>query len=105
MVDTLSVSEWLKARNEKAGYDTDMEGLVETLQESGTVVWEDGYIDMHRWYGVQEVVYKLDDKFISFHNFIITGDNSASDMGLEYDLCDAAFVTKKTRTIEEVYYA
>lgn len=105
MVDTLSVVDYLKARNEKEGYSVDMEGLVETLQESGTVVWEDGYIDMHRWYGVQEVVYKLDDKFIGFYNYIITGDNGVSDMGLEYDLADASFVTKKTRTIEEVYYA
>ena len=44
-------------------------------------VWT-GDISEHRWYSVQDSVAKVGDKYITFGAYIITGDNSYSDMGI-----------------------
>lgn len=100
----LTVKQFLIERNERDGESADYDGLAETLTEEGERVYTDPEVDMHRWYGRQRVVNKIDDKFIMFWDYIITGDNSMSDMDLEYDLDGAKFVTKKERTITETYY-
>jgi len=76
--------------------------ILEIITE-GETVWE-GEMDTHRWYILQEVVVAVGDLFVWFQKYIITGDNSMSDMGLEYDLDDFALVERKERVVTEVYY-
>ena len=49
---------------------------------TNNIVWT-GDIDEHRWYSIQESVAKIEDKFIAFGQYIITGDGCLSDM----DIC------------------
>ncbi len=84
--------------------DLDIEGTIKIITDWGKEVWADSYIETHRWYSCQEVVVQLGDYFISFDQYIITGDVGMGDMGLEYDIADFAIVTAKTRTITETYY-
>lgn len=79
------------------------EGLIDTLGGSGKVVWE-GSDDVHRWYIVRPTVKEFDGEYIYYFDYVITGDNSMSDMGLEYDLESAKVVEKKERVVTEVYY-
>ncbi len=74
------------------------------LQESEEVYSEIG--SAHRWYDEKTVVVKVDGWLIQFDDYHLTGDNSKSDMGLEFDLssvkfCEAYQVTvTKYRPIE-----
>ena len=85
------------------GYDTDYESLAETLTE-GKTVWSDPDTDQHRWYICQDVVNEVEGVFIKFTDYIITGDNSMSDMDLKYDLDSAKIVTKKTKEVTVTFY-
>jgi hypothetical protein len=73
------------------------------MRDCGKVVNRSGS-DTHRWYIRETVVRQIEDIFIQYTDYIITGDNSASDMGLEYDLDKAKIVERKEREITEVYY-
>ena len=79
--------------------------IIEVITECFSTVWEDGSIDMHRWYGMQDVVVEHDGIFIAYSKYIITGDNGMGDMDLEYSVEDFQVVYKKVRTIEEIYYS
>ena len=87
---------------ESKGYGTEDDSLVEALTEGKRVY--SGVTDEHRWYIAQEVVNQVGDSFISFTDYIITGDNNMYDMGLSYDLENAEVVSKKTREVTEIYY-
>lgn len=76
--------------------------LLEWVIDEKTV-WT-GSDDVHRWYILREVVKKVGDLYIEFDEYVITGDNSMSDMSLEYNIDDFGFVEKKERVITEVYY-
>ena len=97
-----TVREFLKKHNEKRGWDTDEYGLTETLVEADTV-WS-GADDTHRWFICRPVVKDVEGTYIRFLDYIITGDNSMSDMDLEYDLDNAEIVERKERQVTEIYY-
>lgn len=83
---------------------TDDSELIEILQEEGTEVYRGSDIDMHRWYGRREVVKDFKGVFISFDEYVITGDHSMYDMGLKYSLEDMTIVQRKERVVTEIYY-
>lgn len=103
IMNDLTVREYLIECNTKRGYGTDTGDLIETLIEDGVIIHR-GSHDTHRWYIIETVVAKLGDKLIEYDDYIITGDDCMSDMDLEYDIDNAKIVTRKERTIVEVYY-
>lgn len=102
MSESKTVREFLTEYNNSKGWGVDDGDLAETLTEAERV--HAGSTDEHRWYIEQEVVSNVDGTFISFTDYIITGDNNMQDMGLSYDLDSARIVTRKERQIIEVYY-
>ena len=96
------VIEYLTDYNKSKRWETSKYALVETLLDADTV-WE-GKDDVHRWYICRPVVKNVDGVYIRFIDYIITGDNSMSDMDLEHDLENAEIVERKERRITEVYY-
>ena len=99
----MDVREFLSAYNEKKGWSTDDDTLIETMVHTGKVVHREGR-DEHRWYVCETAVTEIDGTFIQYTDYLITGDNSMSDMDLEYDLDAARIVQRKERQITEVYY-
>lgn len=96
------VREFLKQVNEKHGLGTDEESLIETLVD-GVILHRSGR-DEHRWYICETVVTDIDGTYIQYTDYVITGDNSMSDMDLRYDLDAAKIVERKERQVTEVYY-
>jgi hypothetical protein len=86
----------------KEGWDTDDDGLGEILCEGNIV--HTGKDDVHRWYIRRPTVTEVEGVFIKFWDYIITGDNSMSDMDLHYDIDLAKIVERKEREVIEVYY-
>ena len=102
-----TVREFITEYNKRRGSDPEPceDSMIEIIQELGDEVWTDPYLDEYRWYSIQEVVVKLDDTYIKYGKYIITGDNSMSDMGLEYNIdTDFHIVERKERVITEIYY-
>ena len=89
-----TVREFLTKYNEKKGYAINDSTLIETMTEVGKVVHRGGQ-DRHRWYICETVVTEIDGTFIQYTDYIIAGDNSMDDMGLEYDLDNAKIVERK----------
>lgn len=56
----------------------------------------------HRWYDDKFVVVDIAGILIGYDWFHITGDNSASDMGLEFDIESVCQVEKREKTVS--YY-
>ncbi len=85
--------------NVKEGYEDspseDYEYFVECLSKG--IVQEETTSE-HRWYDIRKVVHEVDidgePRYFSTIDYHITGDNSASDMGLELPVID---------DVEEVY--
>lgn len=98
----MNIREWFASQDEYKDYDD--EDILEVICYDGDTVWKDSYLDEHRWYSLQEVVVKIDNIYIKYNRYLITGDNCMSDMDLRYNLDDFHIVEKKTRIIEEVYY-
>ena len=63
------------------------------LLESSTIYSENK--DEHRWYVDRFNVSEMGGNLIGFYDYYMTGDNSASDMGLDYNPSSACFVEKK----------
>lgn len=89
----------------KEGYDLSEDGnndelFIECITEADKV-WEDGYLDQHRWYALQDVVVELGGYYIRYEDVIITGDACMSDMDMEYKL-DDFFMVNKTKEVKEV---
>jgi hypothetical protein len=76
---------------------------LETIIDLGIEVWT-GHQELHRWYILEACVYEVEGIFVRFQQYIITGDDSMYDMGLEYDLDNFEVVEKKTRMEEVTYY-
>jgi hypothetical protein len=89
-----TLREILEEYNTSKGYSTDEKSLQESFYECFKTVWSDSYIDNHRWYSVQMKVMEIDGRFFMYADYMITGDHSLFDMGLERDKID---------DIEEVY--
>lgn len=100
----MTAREFLTKYNELNGYPTHEESLIESLVELGKIVHREGR-DVRRWYIKERVVKELDGVYIQYTDYILTGDNNASDMGLEYDLDEAIIVERKERQVTEVYYS
>lgn len=99
----MSVRKFLTEYNRAKGCGESDADLMEILTESPSV-WK-GNEEEHRWYILVDRVVQIGSKFIKFKDYVITGDNSMYDMGLEYCLDDVVFVERKERVITEVYYA
>ena len=77
--------------------------LLEVIVDCGKVIWEDNYIDEHRWFNLRETVVEVDGIFIKLDKYHFTGDHSMGDMDLEYNLGDFIIVQKQSRTEEVVF--
>jgi len=99
-----TVREFLKEYSESKGWPVESdEDLVETLLDATKHVLTIQH-EQHIWYIAAETVVELDGRYIKYNDYVITGDDNAADMGLEYDLDTARFVERKERQITEVYY-
>ena len=104
MMKDKTVREFIREYNIKNGWTADDDDdLMETLLDGSEHV-ETIHLDAHRWYIAAVTIVKLNGRYIKFDDYVITGDNSVSDMGLEYDLDSAKFVEKTERQITEIYY-
>ena len=98
------VKEFLEAVCKRDGFEPTTQNIVETVTEAKEVHRVIG--GSHRWYDELEVVVKIDDKFILYDWFHVTGDNSIYDMGLAFNLSSVKFceeyevTVKKYRPIE-----
>ena len=101
--DDLTVEEFLTKQCKEKGLEASKDLMIEIIEEAD-IVWEDSYLDSHRWYDLRDVVVELKGRYIKYAQYHMTGDNGMYDMGLEYSLSDFYFVTQDTRTIEETYY-
>lgn len=77
--------DWLIAYCEEHGYGTSDDDLMETIIDCGKFISSE-IVSEHRWYQDEEIVVQLEDKFVSYMTYNITGDNSMSDMGLEHNI-------------------
>ena len=73
----------------REGWKTTDKDFAEVLLESEEVYSEIGAA--HRWYDEKTVVVEIEGKLIQFDDYHLTGDNSKSDMGLEFDLSSVKF--------------
>lgn len=85
---------------ESKGWETSDEGLMEVLKESKPLFKE--IVGEHRWYEDEFRVVEINGMLIGFMDFHMTGDNNASDMGLEHDIRKVCEVEKNQKTID--YY-
>jgi hypothetical protein len=72
----------------------------EILQDSTPVYSEIG--SSHRWYDDEFIVVEVSGVFIGYWWYHTTGDNTPSDMDLEFDIRKVCEVEKKQKTID--YY-
>lgn len=85
------------------GWQTDNDTLFEIIRE-GTEVYTEK-ICTHRWYDDIFIVTEVNGMHIGYNGFYMTGDNNASDMGLEYDLksiCEVKEVEKTIKVFEKI---
>lgn len=81
----------------KHGWEISDATFAEILIEAD---WVDSEIvNSHRWYDEKSVVVKIEDRFIQYQYYHVTGDNSLSDMGLEFDLSSVVFCEEYQVTI------
>jgi hypothetical protein len=93
------LTEYAISRN----WQTDDLTLFEIVREAKKVYSEK--IGSHRWYDDMFNVVDIKGMNIGFNDFYMTGDNSPSDMGLEYDInsiCEVKEVEKKVIVYEKV---
>jgi hypothetical protein len=83
---------------ESKGWGTAEDDIIETIRESKKVWQDEG--DVHRWYILNTRVVCIDGMYIGFDHFTITGDNSASDMGLEFDKKSICEYEAKEKVVE-----
>jgi len=85
------------------GWETDDDTLFEIVRE-GKRVYEENSSE-HRWYVDQFRVVEVNGMHIGYDDFFMTGDNSASDMGLKYDynsICEVKQVQKTITVYEKI---
>ena len=75
------------------GYDNDVQGMYETfVKVLAQRKVQESTSSEHRWYDVQYVVYAVVidgvERYFETFDYHITGDNCASDMGLETPTLD-----------------
>lgn len=73
----------------KNGWGTTDSDFAEVLSEGKEVYSEIGY--SHRWYDEELRVVEVDGNLFMFDDYHITGDNSKSDMDLDFDLSSVNF--------------
>lgn len=91
------IREHVKKYNEKNGWGTDEQTIIETILE-GEQVWSGDESD-RRWWTDCFTVVEVDGMLIGFHNAITTGDESAEEKGWEFDPSSICEVLAKEKTI------
>lgn len=84
-------------------WQTDDDTLFEIVREAKKVYSEK--IGSHRWYDDIFVVVDVNGMKIGYNDFYMTGDNSPSDMGLDYDInsiCEVKEVEKTIKVFEKI---
>jgi hypothetical protein len=95
------IKEHLIQYAQKNGWDCEEnDDFIEILKEADSVYSEIGA--SHRWYDDMFIVVSIDGILIGYDWYHITGDNSAADMGLKFDLESVCEVEEKEKTIK--YY-
>ena len=87
----------LKTHCKKNGWTPSKEIYTEILLEAKRIWTEIGA--SHRWYNEKYVVVEIDGKLIGYAGYHLTGDNNASDMGLQFDLSNVEFCEEYQETI------
>lgn len=90
----------IRKYNAEQGFGLTNRDLIETLRYHNIVFQEIGF--SHRWYDEVFKVTEILGIHIGYSDFHITGDNSASDMGLEFDL-DKVVLCEPYEVIETKY--
>ncbi|HEX6427973.1 MAG TPA: hypothetical protein VF008_09825 [Niastella sp.] len=93
------LSEYATSNN----WQTDDGTLFEIIREAKRVY--SVKIGSHRWYDDVFIVVDVNGMKIGYNDFYMTGDNSPSDMGLEYDIdsiCEVRPVEKTVTVYEKV---
>ena len=85
---------------ESKGYGTTDDDIIDVLQESKEVYSEIG--SPHRWYDDMFIVVNINGMLNGYDWYHITGDNSPSDMGLDFDLDSVCEVEEKQKMV--TYY-
>jgi hypothetical protein len=87
----------LEAVAKKHGWDdfdiTDGWNVYELLSEAKELFR--GKADVHRWYNVEFCVVDLDGMEIGFDDIVTTGDESAREMDIEFDLVGVSEVVSE----------
>jgi len=79
----MDAKEYLKQYNIDRNHDTTDEELEYTLVYAKLI--SETTFEHHRWYDVTNRVVQINDKFFHYSYYHVTGDNSVSDMELEFD--------------------
>ncbi len=96
----MTAIEHLKAHCAKHGWGETDEDIKEVLTDARPIFRE--ITGSHRWYDDEFRVVEIDGMLIGYYGYHITGDNSAKDMDLDYDLKKVTEVVKKQKTVD--YY-
>lgn len=93
----LEIEKFLEGAVAPDGWGATIADIVNMLLDVDVVYSEIGR--KHRWYDEKTVVVKIDGRLIGYDWYHLTGDNNASDMGLEFDLSSVAFYEEYQVTV------
>ena len=91
------VREFLEVHNNRYGYSTDENTLLEVLTE-GRVVYRQKTNDTRWWYD-EDVVVCIDGRYVAYPWAVSTRDMSAQESGWEMCLDEVGFVRAVEKTI------
>jgi len=94
---TPEIEEFLKADCQRIGCEPSLPNMIEALTEGEEVSCEIG--SAHRWYDEETKVVRVNGRLIQYDWFHVTGDNSISDMGLQFDLNQVVFCEEYQETV------
>jgi len=97
-----AVKEYLKGYNAKNEYGIEDDDLLETLLEGDQIYSK--VTSKHRWWNCTLVVVDIGGKLIGYEWAATTGDNTARDLGWEFDEDSVCFVEKKEEQVTVTTY-
>ncbi|AUR86260.1 hypothetical protein NVP1084O_053 [Vibrio phage 1.084.O._10N.261.49.F5] len=103
-----TLEQFIREYNDEHGYDNSQESMYETFIEclSNGIVQEETSSE-HRWYDIRDIVHQVnidgEDRFFETFDYHITGDNSASDMGLDIPTLDDVTEVHPIQITKTVY--
>lgn len=92
----------VSAFNEKKGWGTTLEGVIDTIQEATPIYSE--VVDSRRWWDETFVVVEIDGMLIGYNGATTTGDDSAYDKGWEFDPSSICEVKSEEVTVVKTVY-